>query len=219
MRSAKDLESSLSEIVDAVKTVDGVIGIILFGSVARGDYDEGSDIDLLVIFKDEDTMRKNEWEVTCRIPSDIFAQSICVCPSMLAGANPVFLQSVSEEGVILYMQYPFVLKLKSAGAAPYFIVCYGLGVLSQREKQKVDYRLFGRVAGKRSYAGLVDKYGGRRLGRGCFLVPKGGSKFVLNFLDKHNLKYELLEVYLPKIEKSPLRSLPSLYSRYVWQKS
>jgi len=213
MRSAKDLEPSLSEIVDVIKTVDGVIGIILFGSVARGDYDEGSDIDLLVIFKDENTMRKNEWEVTRRIPSDVFAQSICVCPSTLEAANPVFLQSVLEDGVILYMQHPFVLKLKSAGVAPYLIVSYGLGVLSQREKQKVDYQLFGRVAGGRSYAGLVDKYGGRRLGRGCFLIPKEGSEPVLRLLDEHGLRYELVEAYLPKIEKSPLRFLSSLHSR------
>jgi len=213
MRSAKDLESSLSEIVDAIKTVDGVIGIILFGSTARGDHDEGSDIDLLIIFKDQDAMRKNEWEVTRSIPSDIFAQSICVCPSTLETTNPVFLQSVLEDGVILYMQHPLVLKIKSASLAPYLIVSFGLGILSQREKQKIDYKLFGRVSEGRSYAGLVEEHDGRRLGRGCFLIPKEDSESVLSLLDEHGLRYELLEAYLPKIKESPLRSLSSLYSR------
>ena len=201
MKSAKSLELSLSEIVNAIRTVDGVIGIILFGSVTRGDYDEGSDVDLLVIFKDEDVLRRNEWEVTRRIPSNIFAQSICVCPSMLKTMNPVFLQSVSEDGVILFMQHPFVLRVQSACVVPYFIVSYGLGGLSQREKQKVDYKLFGRVVGKRTYGGLVERYGGRRLGRGCFLIPKESSEFVLNRLREFNLRYELMEVYLPNIEK------------------
>ena len=210
MKSAKGLESSLSEIVDTIKTVNGVIGIILFGSVARGDHDEGSDIDLLVIFKDQDAMRKNEWEVTRRIPSDVFAQSICVCPSTLEAMNPVFLQSIFEDGVILYMQHPFTLRLKSAGVAPYLIVSYGLGALSQREKQKVDYQLFGRVAEGHSYAGLVEKHGGRRLGRGCLLIPTQGSESVLSLLDERGLKYDLLEVYLPKIENSSLRFLNSL---------
>ncbi|MDI6905658.1 MAG: nucleotidyltransferase domain-containing protein [Candidatus Bathyarchaeia archaeon] len=194
---------SLSEIVDAIKTVEGVIGIILFGSVARGDYDEGSDIDLLVIFRDEDLMRRNEWEVTRRIPSDVFAQSICVCPSMLKSANPVFLRSVLDDGVILYMRHPFVSRFQLACGVPYFIVSYSLEGLSQREKQKVDYKLFGRVVGERSYEGAVEKCGGKRLGRGCFLVPKESSESVLNLLKKYSLRYDLMEAYLPKVEKFP----------------
>lgn len=201
MRLVRNLESNLSEIVDAIKTVEGVVGIVLFGSVARGDYDEGSDIDLLVIFRDENLMRRNEWQVTRRIPSDVFAQSICVCPSMLKSVNPVFLRSVLEDGVILYMRHPFVLRFQSACGVPQLIVSYSLDGLSQREKQKVDYELFGRVVGERIYEGAVGNCGGKRLGRGCFLVPKESSESVLSLLKRCNLRYDLMEVYLPKVEK------------------
>jgi len=197
----------LSEIVDAVKTVEGVIGIVLFGSVARGDYDEGSDVDLLVLFEDEDLMRRNEWEVTCRIPSEVFAQSICVCPSTLDSVNPVFLRSVLDDGLILYMRYPFVLRFQSASFVPYLIVSFSLEGLSQREKQRVDYKLFGRVVGKRKYVGVVEKFGGKRVGRGCFLIPKGSSEVVLSLLEEYNLRFELMEAYLPKVEKFHLRFL------------
>lgn len=207
MRSVRSLNFSLSEIVDALKTVEGVVGIILFGSVARGDYDEGSDVDLLVIFKDEGLMRRNEWEVTLSIPPEVFAQSICVCPSTLDSVNPVFLRSVLKDGLILYMRYPFVLRPQSASFVPYLIVSYSLEGLSQREKQKVGYRLFGRVAGKREYRGVVEKFGGKRLGRGCFLIPKESSDVVLSLLGEYNLRFELTEAYLPKVEKVHLRSL------------
>ena len=83
MKSARQLESILPELVGAIKTVEGVVGIILFGSAARGEADEGSDIDLLVLFEDEDKMRRNEWEVTRRIPPKTFVQTICACPSTL----------------------------------------------------------------------------------------------------------------------------------------
>jgi len=109
MKLAKQLESGLSELVSAIQTVDGVIGIILFGSFARGEADDGSDIDLLIVFENEEKMRENEWEVTRRIPSHIFAQSICVCPSTLKEMNPVFVQSVLREGTILYLRYPWML--------------------------------------------------------------------------------------------------------------
>lgn len=201
MKSLKGLESSLSRIVDAIKIVDGIIGIILFGSVAKEKADQGSDIDLLVLFKDENAMRRNEWEVTRRIPPDIFTQSICVCPSTLKAVNPVFLQSVLEDGIILYMQHPLDLRLRLASTVTYLIVSYSLEGLPQREKQKIDYRLFGKVVGERGYVGLIEKHGGKRLGRGCFFIPKESSESIMSFLNKHNLKYELMEVYVPETQK------------------
>jgi len=197
MSLVKQLESRLSRVVDAVKTVEGVVGIILFGSFARGEADEGSDIDLLVLFEDEDVMRRNEWEITRRMPADVFAQSICVCPSTFEETNPMFLQSVLEEGVILYMRHPLVLTSRLANTSPQLVVTYSLKGLSQKEKQKVDYRMFGRTVGERHYEGIVRERGGKRLGRGCFLIPKENAQKILDFLNKHNVKYGVMDVYIP----------------------
>lgn len=203
----KQLESSLSKIVAAVKDVEGVVGIILFGSFARGEADEGSDIDLLVLFEDEDLMRKGEWEVTRLIPADVFAQSICACPSTLEEMNPVFLQSVLEEGVILYMRHPFALRSRLTSISPHLVVTYSLRGLSQREKQKVDYRLFGRTVGEHRYEGIVEECGGKRLGRGCFLIPKENAQTILGLLDRHNVKYESMDVYVPSKTEIFLRKM------------
>lgn len=211
MKLAGRLESVLSEIVDAIKGVDGVMGIILFGSVARGEADEGSDMDLLVLFKDEDKMRRGEWQVTRRMPPDVFAQSISACPSSLGGMNPVFLQSALEEGMILYMEYPVALKLRLASTTPYLIISYGLEGLPQRAKQKIDYALFGRTLGEQKYRGIVEKHGGKRLGRGCLLIPKENSEPILSLLKEHNLEYELTEVYAPTPQKF-LKELSALQS-------
>jgi hypothetical protein len=187
----------------ALKTVEGVIGIILFGSFARGEADEGSDIDLLVLFENEKKMRENEWEVTRRIPSHIFAQSICVCPSTLRRMNPVFVQSVFKEGIILYLRYPWVLPSRLANTVESLLVTYSLKGLSQHAKQRVDYKLFGKTIGEHRYPGLVEKCGGKRLGRGCFLIPKENAKAVLNFLTEHNIKHEFLDVYVIDETKQP----------------
>lgn len=197
MRSVERLESSLSEIVTAIKAVDGVMGIILFGSVARGEGDEGSDIDLLVVFEDEDKMREKEWEVTLRVPPNVFVQSICVCPSTLKRMNPVFLQSVLDEGIILFMRHPLVLRSHMANTNPHLIVTYSLAGLSQRGKQKVNYGLFGREIGERRYIGLIERHGGKRLGRGSFLIPVEDARPVLSFLDERDVRYETNEVYTP----------------------
>lgn len=69
--------------------------------------------------------------------------------------------------------------------------------MSQREKQKLGYKLFGSEVGERRYIGLVEQGGGRRLGRGCFLVPKEKAEGVLNILAECGVKYEILEAYMP----------------------
>jgi len=74
-------------------------------------------------------------------------------------------------------------------------------------KQKVDYKLFGKVIGERKYPGLEEECGGKRLGRGCFLVPKENAKTVLDFLTEHNIKYELSDVYVIDETKQPFDDL------------
>lgn len=197
MKSVSQLGSKLSEIVNAIKTVDGVMGIILYGSVARGEADEGSDIDLFVLFDSEDKMRRNEWEVTRRIPSSVFAQTICACPSTLEKFNPVFLESVLDDGLILYARYPLVLRSCLANAVACLIVTYSLKDLPQREKQKLNYRLFGSEVSGHRYLGLVEQGGGKHLGRGCFLIPREKAQRVLNVLDEAGVKYDTMETYVP----------------------
>ena len=59
MNLKKKLELDLDRIVNALTSVDGVIAIILFGSRTMGEYNEYSDYDLLVIFKDDEVMWRN----------------------------------------------------------------------------------------------------------------------------------------------------------------
>lgn len=59
MQLRSEVESDLDSLVKAIADVEGVVAVILFGSRARGDYDEYSDYDLLVIFEDDEVMWRN----------------------------------------------------------------------------------------------------------------------------------------------------------------
>lgn len=51
-----EFHKPIAAFVDRVQTrIDGLVGIVAFGSVARGDADRASDIDLLVVVDDERT--------------------------------------------------------------------------------------------------------------------------------------------------------------------
>ncbi|MEM2122808.1 MAG: nucleotidyltransferase domain-containing protein [Candidatus Bathyarchaeia archaeon] len=45
--------SEIEQLINRLEEVEGVVGIILFGSYSKGDFDEGSDVDLLIVFNDK----------------------------------------------------------------------------------------------------------------------------------------------------------------------
>lgn len=59
MQLRSELELDLGRLVQAITSVHGVVAVILFGSRAKGDYDEYSDYDLLVVFENDEAMWKN----------------------------------------------------------------------------------------------------------------------------------------------------------------
>ncbi|HID90884.1 TPA: hypothetical protein EYP44_02875 [Candidatus Bathyarchaeota archaeon] len=87
---------------------------------------------------------------------------------------------------------------------------YSLENLTQTEKQKVSYKLFGKKAGRRRYLGLVERCGGRRLGRGCFLVPKADAGEALSTLREHGVRHQTTEVYMCPAE-DPVASFKRFY--------
>ncbi|MDK2796406.1 MAG: uncharacterized protein PWQ58_1605 [Archaeoglobaceae archaeon] len=85
---------------------DSVVRIILFGSYARGDYSAESDIDLLVIMKD-DSIRDEEIKriVYSFIPIAGRLISVKIVGakeySKMKEINYSFIQSVEREGIVI----------------------------------------------------------------------------------------------------------------------
>jgi len=97
----------LSKIVDVVSRIEGVIGVFLFGSLARGDYDEFSDYDLLVVFEDKAVMWRN-WDALFEAVGRL-RMSLHVVPETveeLKSANPVFLDDLFRHGKFLFARLP-----------------------------------------------------------------------------------------------------------------
>ncbi|MGQ9468387.1 MAG: nucleotidyltransferase domain-containing protein [Nitrososphaerales archaeon] len=87
---------------------DRIDSIILYGSVARNEAREESDIDILVIIKDKDTKIYNKIS-KIRTDIDLDNNTITSLLSLSRGElercirlGPSFIESVIEEGVILY---------------------------------------------------------------------------------------------------------------------
>jgi uncharacterized protein len=107
MSSTVDAKSAIDEIVSRIAARFSPDRIILFGSHARGDAHEDSDIDLLVLFSDVDDPHARAAEVYaaligfCVLPKDIVVSTTARFERYRDVANTVY-WSASREGKVLY---------------------------------------------------------------------------------------------------------------------
>lgn len=173
-------------VVNEIKEVEGVIGIILFGSFSRGDYDEGSDIDLLVVFKEKRELNKGLKEVyKTTAKTDLFFQVIGLTLDELKGSP--LLESVLRDGRIYYANED-IKKLLTPAHKPYALITYSTVNLSPKERVIFTQKLEGRK-GKYRYDGLIQELGGYKVGRGVVMVPIENLKTLTERLDKKGINY------------------------------
>lgn len=105
----KALEKFLKEL----KKKETVLGVILFGSLAKGEFLPHSDIDILVIFKNKVKFLENNLELR-RIDNsgliEPFGYGYEQLKIMLKEINP-FIWNVFEEGLLLYVKDDKKIKL------------------------------------------------------------------------------------------------------------
>ena len=101
----KQFEKNIKKAVLALKKYEPD-KIILYGSVARGDFDENSDIDLLIIKKGVEKIKPHQriFEVLQLLGIDATYEPRVYSPQEIASTpkNNFFLQEALREGKIIY---------------------------------------------------------------------------------------------------------------------
>lgn len=179
----RDIEKTVIE----MRKVSGVIGIAIFGSYSRGDYEEGSDIDLLIIFKDKDQLRMNQneiYKITAR--SDLFLQAIILTLDELK--QSVLLKSIMRDGKIYFAEED-VKSLFTLVHNPYALITYTTANLNPKEKVAFTQRLGGRGKGRYRYNGLLGELKGYKVGRGVIMIPLENMNILTEYLDYKEVYY------------------------------
>lgn len=179
-----------------VKRLD-VDKVILFGSVARGDFDGESDIDLFVetshprkevigvleLFEKSEDNRKYRLE---GIKNNISLKVGSLAKWGIRG-------SVLSEGISLYGPYQEM---------PGGLHHHALFVVSSPSKERKDQiklwrELYGYVqkVGDKRYVkeGLIKDLSGKKLTRGVFLVPFEKSNKIIGLLKEYKVIYQVYE--------------------------
>ncbi|MEW5896905.1 MAG: nucleotidyltransferase domain-containing protein [Nanoarchaeota archaeon] len=170
--------------------------IFLFGSVARGDFDEDSDVDIFI-----DVEPKNEKVVT-RIAERALGrfEEIEKEKWRLKGLrNRISLkvgtleewklkEPIEKEGIVLYST--------AAGSKLRKYLLFTLEPIKPIKKRiKVIRKLFGRKEQGYADQGLVQRYSGKTLNPRSFIVSSDGLKEVSSFLTKQKIKFSFEEIW------------------------
>lgn len=100
------IERELTRMVEALRRL-GAERVVRFGSHARGDFNEASDIDLLVILDTEQRMVDRIERVLEAVDSEFTVKPLVYTPlefERLKANRGVLIESIEREGRVLYEQ-------------------------------------------------------------------------------------------------------------------
>ncbi len=196
--------NEVKELASKIGRIRGVLAVIMFGSYAREEFDEGSDVDILVLFSDREAYRLGRDEVwKLASMSEAFVQVITMTLEEI-NSSPL-LTSILRDGITLFKRKDFDLR-EMIAFSPIALISYDLRDLDPTEKVKILHRLYGR-RGKRMYVGIVEQLGGYKVGRSSFIVPYDRKRDVLDFLDEKEIPYVVRYLWVPKLKREPSFSM------------
>lgn len=195
-----DFISLLFEYEEARKNIRK---IILFGSVASGNYDEKSDIDLFIDTRSEEVEQKVE-EAKKRFGSRIDEKW-----SLKGIKNPVscivgdldddhwsdLREDIISNGITIYGKY----KELPEKMDHYALFTYSLSDLSQKRKMKLVRDFFGYKTEKKGKTyrkeGLIDKKEGEKIAQNALVVPVEESKAIKEKFSEFGVTPKIREVW------------------------
>lgn len=173
--------------------------IILFGSVSREDAGQKSDIDIFIDIVKEDkgieqdlkkqisaffssAKYQNYWkplgvEQEIRLTVGVLSQWKDLQPSIIAN------------GIVLYGKYK---EIDVEGKHQTLFAWENIKPNAKRVL--VNKQLFGHIAKGRWYDGLLQKYGGKRLGKGCILIPLEHSAVFHKLFKKNSIQVKIKKI-------------------------
>ena len=187
-----------------------VKGIILFGSVARGDFTKKSDIDLFFNIKNKEDQQKLEnlisdslrsfevkAEKTWRLKNIYFPIKFIV-GDLNSDEWKSLREDIVSNGMMLFGKF----EALPDNLDHYALFHFSLRNISRKEIMRFLRYMFGykNIKGKKEYShqGLIEKVGGKKLGPNIVLVPLEESYNLKKVFRRFNIKSEITEVWIKK---------------------
>jgi len=181
----------LEKLVERLKQIEAFKAAILYGSLARGDEDERSDIDLLLVI--DEAKPETRLRDVARIITEL-NPTMDVRPILanLKDLEPSFLANVRAEGKVLFASPDAILHPPKSG---YVIVKYDLSGIDPSKRSWVSMAIHGYTQSKNTKRGKK-KYHysgiGKAIAPGIIKVSWKDLDRLKEILQKAGAKYKIL---------------------------
>jgi predicted nucleotidyltransferase len=191
------MKRMLKKIAKELSKIEDVKAIILYGSLARGEFTSRSDVDLFILtteYKTQKEIHDKVIELESEIGRNI--QPTIRTIAELQKTDTGLLQNIFQEGKILYLREPsdipsaILLQQK-----PYLIYSFQINSLLQKEKARFNRQLYEQTREEYKYKGLLQEIGGQKLSAGCVMMPYEQKEKIERFFKKFKVKFEQLKVW------------------------
>jgi predicted nucleotidyltransferase len=187
----------LKKIAKELSGIEDVKAVILYGSLARGEFTSRSDIDLFILTTDDKTQKEVEdkvIELESAIGRNI--QPTIRTIAKLQKTDTGLLQNIFQEGKILYLKEPS--DLPSAillQQKPFLIYSFQISSLAQKDKARFNRQLYEQTRKDYKYRGLLQEIGGQKLSAGCVMIPYEQKERIEKFFKKFKIKFDQLKIW------------------------
>ncbi len=181
------------EFMNKVKRVKGILQIILFGSVARGEDKATSDIDIAIIhnLKEAESLKS---EVNKIVPEKV--QVVYININRLP-KEVELVSALTGEGLLLYGK-PLKVHLNQKELKPFVLVVYDTKNMAKKQRMLLNRALHGSVSKSRykgkiyrsESRGVVAHAGITKLTKACLLAEPKKAVVIRNVLSLFKVKFK-----------------------------
>ncbi len=186
-------------LVSNLKSMESITRIVLYGSVARDEATKESDIDIFIEVgkktkKFEREIKKVEERFYLSREAAIFKAKgldnrFSIKYGELKDWKDLY-RSIASTGIVLYGPYE-AQELPSGTKHSVIIFWEKIG----RNRGAFLNKLYGFTVKGRHYPGILQKFGGRRIGKSCVMLPVQYKSEVFRLIKAHEVKAKVLEVF------------------------
>ena len=200
-----DFESAIESINVAFSEFKEVLVVILYGSVARGDFSRRhSDLDLFVIINKRivnDTIKRR---IEKKISSICFKYAVRAHlefqGTLIKSKDKSLIEKIIEEGRVIYSSGVFFFNNKQIGLKQYIL--YSFSSKESSKKTLFSKALHGRKSWYykkrkkivKEYKGVIDGFSIVSAGKGGLLVVKDRQKDIERMFDDFNIKFKVVKI-------------------------
>lgn len=180
-----------------IKDFDGIVSVVLFGSVARGEETSKSDVDLMVIYssKNPETIKKIDTLATDKLQVLHFTLEELEDEPTLAGA-------LSGEGILLYGK-PVTICMEGDDLKSQMLIAYDTGHLKRNIRSTLYRSLYGGTSSylkdgvkkTKHYPGIVEKAKAKKVAKAVLMVDRHNAPEIIKTLRRFKAKWKEIPVW------------------------